>query len=44
MKKVYAAPRLVLLGEITDLTRGEGWRGSSDSWWIFSWGTSVSGR
>mgnify|MGYP006311597711 CR=1 FL=1 len=40
MKKTYTAPKLVELGNITELTHGEGWNGSSDSFWIFSWGVS----
>ncbi|WP_143305767.1 lasso RiPP family leader peptide-containing protein [Marispirochaeta aestuarii] len=39
MKK-YESPQLVILGDIAELTRGEGWRGNSDSFWIFSWGVS----
>jgi hypothetical protein len=45
MKKTYTAPKLTELGDITELTHGQGWKGSSDSVWIFSfinisWGTS----
>jgi|SaaInl4_150m_RNA_FD_contig_21_1672166_length_226_multi_3_in_0_out_0_1 hypothetical protein len=40
MKKAYSAPKLRSLGNITELTQGQGWHGSSDSWWIFSWGVS----
>ncbi len=40
MKKVYEAPRLSVLGEIAEVTQGQGWQGSADNLWIFSWGTS----
>lgn len=36
MKKVYQSPRLVSLGEITDLTQGCYGTGNSDSIRIFS--------
>ena len=41
-KKPYACPTLKTHGSIQELTRGEGWHGDHDQWWLFSWGTDVS--
>ena len=43
MKKVYVKPQVEVLGEVADLTLGEGWIGNADSVWTFSWGTNPSG-
>lgn len=37
--KAYETPQLVLLGTVADFTRGEGWDGDADSFWIFRWGS-----
>ncbi|TVR58247.1 MAG: lasso RiPP family leader peptide-containing protein [Spirochaetaceae bacterium] len=36
MKKVYEAPKLVVLGEVSDLTKGSWGTGSTDSIRFFS--------
>ena len=38
----YESPSLSRLGSIDEFTRGEGWNGSADSFWIFSWGSPTS--
>jgi len=38
-KKPYIEPELTLLGDVEDLTKGEGIRGSDDQWWFIRWGT-----
>jgi len=38
-KKVYTAPELTLLGEVEEITKGEGVRGNDDQWWFIRWGT-----
>ena len=40
MKKVYKSPQLIKLGNITEITQGEGLRGNADSLWIFHFGVS----
>ena len=40
--KQYEAPSVSRLGSIDDFTRGEGWQGNADSFWIFSWGKPTS--
>ena len=37
-KKPYNTPELKPLGDITELTKGQGWHGSDDQFWCFSWG------
>jgi len=43
MKKVYQSPKLIKLGNITEITQGQGRSGNADSWWFISWGAGVSG-
>jgi len=38
-KKEYTAPELTLLGDVEELTKGEGLKGSDDQWWFITWGT-----
>ncbi len=38
-KKAYSKPDVKALGSLEDLTHGQGWLGSDDQWWGFSWGT-----
>jgi hypothetical protein len=33
-KKEYTAPELTFLGDVEELTKGEGWRGSDDQFWF----------
>jgi hypothetical protein len=41
-KKEYTTPELSLLGDVEELTKGEGLRGSYDQVWLFSWGRPPS--
>lgn len=34
----YESPRIEEVGSVRELTLGEGWKGSADQLWIFSWG------
>jgi hypothetical protein len=38
-KKEYIAPELTLLGDVEEITKGEGCQGNDDQWWFFHWGT-----
>ena len=40
--KHYEAPKLDEIGSVADVTRGEGWQGNDDGFWIFSWGSDPS--
>jgi hypothetical protein len=42
MKKHYEIPELELLGDIEELTQGEGCQGNDDQWWFFRWGEDPS--
>lgn len=37
--KAYETPELFELGTVADFTRGEGFDGDADSFWIFKWGS-----
>lgn len=39
-KKEYTTPELKLLGDVEELTRGEGFSGSDDQFYFFSWGSN----
>lgn len=37
-KKLYTIPELTLLGEMDEITKGEGSAGNDDQWFFFRWG------
>ena len=37
--KDYQVPTISRLGSVADFTRGEGFEGDADSFWIFKWGS-----
>lgn len=41
-KKPYETPELKRLGDVTELTQGDGWDGTDDQWWRFHWGEDPS--
>jgi hypothetical protein len=38
-KKEYIQADLTLLGDVEEITKGEGLRGSDDQWWFIHYGT-----
>lgn len=38
-KKIYIEPQLNVIGEVEELTQGEGLRGDDDQWWFIQYGT-----
>lgn len=37
-KKEYSKPELTFMGDVEELTKGEGFGGSSDQFWRIRWG------
>ena len=38
-KKAYETPELVTIGDVQEITKGEGFWGSDDQFWFIHWGT-----
>lgn len=38
-KKEYTTPELTLLGDVEELTKGQGWQGRDDQFWFIHYGT-----
>ena len=35
-KKPYSSPELIVLGDVAQITQGQGWRGNADIWHVIT--------